>query len=232
MKRLRILKNIVVVVASICIYVFDALNRVGIDVRISYVKYPLVWLRHYLRGSGEDMIVPQKIVDDAYNAFINTISVHGGYDDPSYCLYSSTLYVGRGFYSRPVLFYLVGGFTFSMERIDDENIVFKAVDRYDWHPTEYGEFFTSPLGHGILCRVLCAVLGFVFGRQYFGNENSVTGEYGISNRLWFDMLQVGAKEFDSIIESSAFNEYDVWTDITDRCRELDRDDDEDYDDEN
>lgn len=226
MKRLSILRVMIIAIASVCVCVFNVLDRAGISVRISYVKYPLIWLRHYLRGSGEDLIVPRKIVDDAYAAFIQTIAAHGGYEDPSYCLYSSTLYVGRGFYSRPVLFYLVGGFTFAMERVGDNKVVFKSVDRYDWHPTEDGAFFTSPLGHGIVCRVLCAVLGFMFGRKYFGNEDSVTGEYGISNRLWFDMLQVGAKEFDSIIESSAFREYDVWTDVTERCRELDRDDDE------
>lgn len=163
----------------------------------SKYKYPCKWLLHYLKGSGKDLEVNKEIVLEAKEAFINTIkyeeedsSIYG-----THCLYSSTLYNGKGFYNRPVLFYLVGGFSFNLE----DNGTIKATDRYDWHSTDNGEYFTSPLGGGKFAKTVVSILGLIFGKEYFVVDAFPCYQHGISNKLWEDFKEIGAKEFNTNI---------------------------------
>lgn len=166
--------------------------------------YPTMWLSHYLNGSGETLVVPAEVMEQATPLFVNRC----GYLIDSYNgtnvvgLHHSTLYEGSGFHGRPSLFYLVGGFTYKVEAVTNGIHVY-GEDVYDWHPSEYGKYFTSPIGTN---KVVCTLAQIILG-SYFSSENSVTGEKGISNRLWEDFLKVGAQDFKSVFDHEyALNE--------------------------
>ena len=192
--KLRMLKAIFMVA-------FKILSRTK-----SKLALPAKWLLHYLRGSGEDMAAPSHVVREAVSAISLAVVYHarnamacsaGDIKSGRYCLNHSTLYKGCGFYGRPTLFYLVGGFSFTYE---DGTV--KGVDRYDWHPTASGEYFTSPLGSSWWMNLIVRCAGVVFGRQYFVANGFPSGETGISNRLWEAFELVGAKPFNTIVELS------------------------------
>src|SRR5699024_2260769 len=113
-----------------------------------------------------------------------------------YCLSHSTLYKGRGFYNRPTLFYLLGGFSFEAIKTS-KGIAIIGEDIYDWHPTQEGNYFTSPLGNNVIINLLVKLMGIIFGGEYFVSNGFPSGEAGISNKLWADFEKVGAKPFKS-----------------------------------
>lgn len=176
---------------------------------VKKLRLPMIWLRHYIWGSGKAMQVPTQIVQDAHDVFItavcNCLSAEPWDEVPDfrkddrilgskYMVYHSTLYEGAGFEGRPTLFYLLGGFTFLFRR----DGAVSGKDHYDWHPREDGKYFTSPLGNQWWMHGVIVLLQKVFSSDWFclpGDENSITGEAGISNRLWDDLHLVGARPF-------------------------------------
>lgn len=182
--KLRILRVMIIVALKIII-----------TLSTNKLKLPMRWLLHYLIGSGHALIVPKSTINACCDTISNVIK-RDGYVKGSHCIDSSTLYDGRGFEGRPSLFYLVGGFTFNINTIQGR-ICLSGVDRYDWHPVQEGNYFTSPLGHGRLILTLVKVLAFVFGKEYFPINGFPSSEAGISNKLWEDFSLVGAREFTS-----------------------------------
>lgn len=196
--KLRIIKYAVLVIGGGVI----TAAKCGVKAAKPF-ELPLKWLLHYISGSGKALQVPIETVKAAKSALFEAIRSHnkvvtGKY----YCLYHSTLYEGAGFYGRPTLFYLVGGFTFLFRR----DYTFSGKDQYDWHPNENGEYFTSPLGEGKWAIFFMAFLDLVFGNNWFIVGGFPSGQAGISNKLWDDLHLVGAKPFWSF-----FDKYDILT---------------------
>lgn len=169
-------------------------------------ELPLKWLHHYIEGTGEDMVVPYKTVLEAKSAFDKAIvadNYNHLYDtlEGRYCVNSSVLYEGSGFADRPPLFYLLGGFSFTVSKVEYDGTAYAVVsgtDHYDWHAAdEEGHYYTSPLGDGNIIKAMLSIAGKLFGEQYFPLEGWPMKEAGISNQLWEDLKLVGAKEFDS-----------------------------------
>jgi hypothetical protein len=152
------------------------------------------WMYHYLKGRGGTQTVPFKWVDQSSGMFDR---ISDG-QDGQYCVDSTVLYEGAGFGSRPELFYMIGGFTFHIERLDTEHVRIEFTDVYDWHPapSDYDEeenWFTTPLPH------LFATVGrFIFGDFYFPEWGFPMGQEGVSNAFWCDLAHDGAKEFTSV----------------------------------
>ena len=187
-------------------------------IKAGVMKDQLKWLRHYVAGKGTDIEVPASAIVEAKKTFQRAI-VHCwtngsvGYSDypywigegsslkdRDYCVYHSMLYDGIGFGKKPVLFYLVGGFTFHL----NEDGTVSGKDVYDWHPDTNGGYFSSPLGNANhKLDWFYKGLDKIFGNDWFSNNN-ITGVYGISNKLWCDMAEVGAKAF-----TSYFNDVEV-----------------------
>lgn len=201
--KLRILRAVILAVSTAVIVA----AKIGVKAAQPF-EYPLIWLRHYVWGSGKAMHVPDHLVQQAKEAFRETLNRYYAYegwdsyapdrssDDPFgayHCLYHSTIYEGSGFYNRPTLFYLLGGFTFLLRR--DGKV--SGKDHYDWHPTKDGKYFTSPLGTGKVAAICMAIADKVFGHEWFVVGGFPSGEHGISNKLWDDLRLVGAREFNS-----------------------------------
>lgn len=155
------------------------------------LEYPCKWMLHYLEGSGNPLKVPNHLVRGAFSAIREGSSRWGGG-----CIYSSTLYEGVGFWNRPTLFYLVGGFSYKVETS------LTAKDVYDWHPVkgEDGEdfFFLSPVGRKWLLLPLWKVLSFLLRDDTLFVIRGK--ECCISNKLWMQLEAYGAKPFVSSIE--------------------------------
>lgn len=131
MKKLCILR--VLIIAVFNSFLFAMANMPVWMKQFEFVRkgfklvWPIYWLRHYLRGTGKALRVPEFIVKEAEEVFLAAIKesndsycrgpVLGGYSSLKYrpyCVYHSTLYEGAGFHGRPTLFYLLGGFTFRL----------------------------------------------------------------------------------------------------------------------
>lgn len=217
MEKLYILRVLIIAALTTAISIFSALRNVGIKGGAVRLEYPMRWLRHYLIGSGKSVEVPSWIVKEGANAMKVAIEKaniyyedqYYGFDPYAdkyegllrpYCVYHSTLYEGSGFYGRPILFYLLGGFTFRLYYKNGQFMV-SGKDHYDWHSTVANDgshqYFTSPLGSSKFMVLIVYLMGKLFGDQYFVPEGFPMGEAGISNRLWEDMKKVGAKEFNS-----------------------------------
>ena len=232
MKKLYILKVIIIAALTAAITVFFVFRKVGIKGGIVRLEYPMRWLRHYLIGSGESIEVPSWIVKEGTNAMKVAIEeANIAYEDQfegfdpyankyegllrPYCVYHSTLYEGSGFYGRPILFYLLGGFTFRLYYNSKNNqFMVSGKDHYDWHSIVADDgsrqYFTSPLGSSKFMVLLVYLVGKIFGDEYFVTEGFPMGEAGISNRLWEDMKKVGAKEFNSyFVNQQIYIIYDI-----------------------
>ena len=147
---------------------------------------PVKWLKHYAVGSGKTLLIPAWVISQAEDSFY--LAQERGYcDKENIFLHSSTLYDGVGFQNRPVLFYLVGGCT---GRLCQGRLI--LTDRYDWHPTKEGKYFTSGLGFS---PKVDKVLHFLLGEEYYPLQGFPMGHPGISNQLWADLVEVGAKPF-------------------------------------
>lgn len=219
MKKLYILRVIIISALTTVISIFSVFRKAGIKEGIVRLEYPMRWLRHYLIGSGKSIEVPSWIVKEGTNAMKVAIEeANIAYEDQfegfdpyankyegllrPYCVYHSTLYEGSGFYGRPILFYLLGGFTFRLYYNSKNNqFMVSGKDHYDWHSTVADDgshqYFTSPLGTSKFVVFLVHLVGKIFGNEYFVTEGFPMDEAGISNRLWEDMKKVGAKEFNS-----------------------------------
>lgn len=188
------------------LYILRVIFIIGITIVMPFsgkLHYPLKWLRHYIIGSGKAMNVPSGLVHEAFSALCYAGGADNYGDSPLYlkgqsgrfCVNHSTLYEGHGFYNRPTLFYLLGGFSFTAE-LD----MLVGEDHYDWHSDENGNYFTSPLGDSKVILKLLKIAGAIFGTEYFTLCGFPSGEAGISNKLWEDLQFVGAKPFDSYFE--------------------------------
>lgn len=171
------------------------------------LHYPVKWLNHFLKGSGRRMRVPDKLVHQAHSAMRRAVQ----YDDygtiglyGKWCVNHSTLYEGSGFYSRPTLFYLLGGFTFKTYEGENNQVMVSGEDYYDWHSTEDGDYFTSPLGDSKWMLKIIQIMDKIFGNDLFVIYGWPCGNAGISNKLWEEMYKVGAKSFYSYFEGVPF----------------------------
>jgi hypothetical protein len=179
------------------------------------ISIPAAWMLHYLLGSGKSQRVPRALAREGlvsalagkarweewgsvYNGFVNIKSVD---------------YDGRGFADRPTLFYLVGGFTMRVKAWGE--LTMSGMDVYDWHGNDEGRYYVSPVGTP---NWVLNVLDFLTGRnEYFIHEKntycSITGEVGISNKLWMALEWVGAKPF--VTKFSTTISWEDWWKITD-----------------
>lgn len=116
----------------------------------------------------------------------------------------STDYDHVGFYGRPELFYLVGGFGWEVNDVGDEVVIY-AEDIYDWHPVCNGGdtwYFVSPLPISLnwtkYSNLFLKINEFI-GCTAF--SPSFDGNVGISNCFW-DWLNdfKDDKSFTSIME--------------------------------
>ena len=186
---LRIMFIVSLSVASIC----------TLFVKKEY-HYPVRWLLHFLLGSGKDIKVPDYIVVGAKSALeramrdndYSNIKLSG-----MYCVNHSTLYEGSGFHGRPTLFYLLGGFSFYY---DEATSRVSGHDYYDWHSNNDGNYFTSPLGEGVVMTTIVKIMGKLFGEDLFVTNGWPSGETGLSNKLWEEFYKVGAKSFNSVFD--------------------------------
>ena len=224
MKKMKTLRMVMIAVLTLAwVGTFFVKKRYHLPVR---------WLLHYLIGTGKPMRVPERLLQPAASALNEAIRADL-YNDADafdtngkgrFCVYSSILYDGYGFSERPSLFYLLGGFTFKMYNaswLPDGWVLVSGNDTYDWHPNKQGFYFDSPLGNNVLVVKVVKFLERVFGNEYFheGDPESCNRDnVCISNKLWCDMKEYGAKEF-----VSYFN--NVVVDLRE-----DYDDDEDYED--
>jgi len=162
------------------------------------------WMYHYLTGRGSDMEVKVHLLEQVKSTLLEVVDEYDlclGWDrfeedGVEYVVNwhhfnHSTLYPGAGFYGRPELFYLVGGFTFQSLWIEDVCQSLYLKDEYDWHPNPEGWYFGSPLPIPWLIKAL----GWVFGEKYFNMHCMPSMQCGISNELWHDLEYVGAKPF-------------------------------------
>lgn len=178
--------------------VVDAASRMKEKVENMGWQYPLKWLLHYLEGEGTDLLVPNNVVEDASVAFTAAINNDVRFeksassiwrDGSNFYVNHSLMYGVDGFEDKPILFYLLGGFTFHLNA--DHSIY--AEDVYDWHPNkgEEKEYFSSPLGEEF--GELFALLNQMFPYNWFTEDGDV------SNKFFSDMELVGAKPFTSKI---------------------------------
>lgn len=192
--KARLWKIKICCVAAFTAIIIADIATLGRIKKVRALRYPTQWLLHYILGSGKDLTVPKKVMKQACPLFESKCGafVKAEEEKNTVCIYSSTIYEGSGFHGRPSLFYLVGGFTYTVE-IEGSGVCVKLSDHYDWHANPDGRYFTSPIGTG---KVISKIATLIFG-DYFSSDNSVTGEIGISNKIWEDLKLIGAKEFDT-----------------------------------
>lgn len=201
-----------------------------------HYHYPVEWLLHYLKGSGKAKEVPNKLFQQADSAMARAIIANFYLEEKycskaRYCVHHSTLYEGSGFANRPSLFYLVGGFTFTLIKPKwlydyDGWFLVSGHDVYDWHANEQGFYFDSPLGSNFIMKVIVKLLGKIYGEEYFHVSNDGINENNacLSNKLWETFAQYGAKAFTSYWKNVVidFSHFNFW-------RYSEDDDYEDYD---
>ena len=186
-----------------------------------------LWLAYYLEGSGTLLGVPAHVVQAIQKTLAGlwmegeaidhrSVCSDGPVDAALVCLGHSTLYEGSGFEGRPEAFYVVGGFTYHVvANYLVGTVTVNGFDEYDWHPQVTEEFddeslswvtrefwFTSPVPAKL--HVAARIAAKVFGNEYFVHDVRYDGavSWGVSNRLWADLVQVGAKPFTSVIHHS------------------------------
>jgi len=160
---------------------------------------PAAWMLHYLLGSGKSKRVQRRIAQEGLLSALKGKYMYNHWDEilSGYEGISSVDYDGRGFVNRPTLFYLVGGFTMRIKAWD--RLTLTGSDTYNWHGDDEGRYYVSPVRFP---NWVLKVLDFVTGRnEYFIHSRnsycSITGEVGVSNKLWMAMEWVGARPFTS-----------------------------------
>ena len=103
--KLQVLRWAIITFASIVISVWRLLGSKE-DSKLARIAIPLIWLRHYLLGSGKDLRVPDRYCYGALSVF------NGGHVEHS-------MYQGSSFYENPILFYILGGFSYEFQEKDD-----------------------------------------------------------------------------------------------------------------
>lgn len=186
-------------------------------------KQRFQWLFHYLQGTGRPLHLPGEVITGAQETLarlwaatapeVLTGELPGQHFKNNVLLGHSTEYAGAGFQGRPEAFYTVGGFHYTVEvsqRCAGGKVELTGEDVYDWHAiteerwdeesysyvtTE--QWYTSPFPAQLGWLVKLAAK--VFGSEYFVVGGWPMGEAGISNRLWADLAQVGARPFTTVI---------------------------------
>jgi len=182
----------------------------------THYHYPVEWLLHYLKGTGKAKEVPPFLFQRAASAIANAMAYKNDgymYDKPGskikYCLFHSTLYEGRGFADRPSLFYLIGGFSFTiikprsgwLDMLSEDCFLISGSDVYDWHPNAQGFYFDSPLGNNIVIKWAVLLLGKIYGEEYFHISTDAgvnEGNACLSNKIWETLGKYGAKSLHRI----------------------------------
>ena len=147
------------------------------------------WMAHYLSRKGG-------VMDAAQHCNGLTLEDLAWAWECNDSLVESTTYRERGFYGRPELFYLVGGFNFTVD-FAGETVNVVASDIYDWHHhiNSYEEpmWYASPIPRIPVSWVwpLNDFLGHTFFQESFG------GDFGVSNYLWW---WLDGKPFTTIVE--------------------------------
>lgn len=189
-------------------------------------KQRFQWLFHYLRGSGQPLHLPGEVITGVQQTLarlwaatapeVLTGELAGQHFENNVLLGHSTEYAGRGFSGRPEAFYTVGGFHYTVkvsQRCAGGMVELKGEDVYDWHVVTSerwdeescsyvttSEWYTSPFPAKLGWLVQLAAK--VFGSEYFVVGGWPMGEAGISNRLWADLAEVGARPFTTVIRHS------------------------------
>lgn len=167
--------------------------------KVEGYHYPLVWLEHFLQGSGQPLEIPRELVEEALWGFTRCMREPSPWEKSQHPglrgvleVYHSTEYEGGGFLNRPQLFYLVGSFKGLW--FEDQTLVIE--DLYDWGAEpQSGQFFCSALPFQ-LPRWIHESLNKALGDSYYPLEGFPMGEPGVSNQLWFDLQKQGlAKPF-------------------------------------
>ena len=188
--KLKVIRATIIISSSIIILMWRLLGSKE-DSKLARIAIPLIWLRHYLLGSGKDLRVPDRYCYGALSVFKQALDT-GGHVEHS-------MYQGSSFYEKPILFYILGGFSYEFQEKDGV-VTIKGTDCYDWHPVKVGEMELYPFTPLHLSSRLFKTV-FLATQKIFGDEYFVSSsEFGISDKLWHDMLQVGAKEFNSTFE--------------------------------
>lgn len=148
----------------------------------------------YLIGNGEDIHLPIN-----YGVDINFWTDKFNHDIRKWGVWRpvhSTNYDKFGFYGRPELFYMVGGFEYR-SYFYENYIYITAIDKYDWHHTSDNDgepfYFASPLPISLkwekyedICFDINNFLGVIILQEGFD------GTVYISNQFW---EWLGGKEF-------------------------------------
>jgi len=176
------------------------------------------WLRHYLLGSGKELVLKGWLEDEAHNhitwKWVEESKRNGFAPRMGAMPFSSTEWDGLGFWGRSELFYLVGGLTYKVSHQEDGDFRFFFEDVYDWHPVIEGrdEWYCSPVAAmpasiwSLLKRIDPIISSwFVHGEMPY--ERVEINTISISNKLWADMLHVGAKEFRTTWSSAVSAEW-------------------------
>jgi hypothetical protein len=148
----------------------------------------------------------------------------------------STEYDSSGFYGRPELFYLVGGFSYDINVVDDK-VVVDAVDVYDWHHMRnYNgdtRYFVSPLPFKLEWSKfggMFMVLNTIIGCTAF--SESFDGTVGISNCLWDWMGEFQDKGVFTSVMRWEFDVYEFDVMYNDYKNRREDDEYDEYDDNN
>lgn len=193
------MKGLILSLVRVIIAIMLGLSeRIGI--KGGYYKYPLMWLKHFLEGSGQPLEVPEQLVLEALKGFGGTdVREPSDWEKSQYPglrgvleVYHSTSYEGGGFLGRPPLFYLIG--CFKALWYEDNSLVIE--DLYDWgkEPSS-GQYYCSELPVDLPWWVH-KLLNVLLGKEYYPMEGWPMGQPGVSNKLWHDMQELGlAKPF-------------------------------------
>jgi len=174
------------------------LASIAITAKYLVRKERWTWMVHFLIGDGSPLRLPRGIILEHLHLLLAQVTVakkKGAVTQDKNTLRvtfenSPQTFGTPGFWGKPELFYLVGGFTFTLHYKTKGRVTLHGVDRYDWHPWPSGEWAISPFP----CRFLLNIAGKLFGNEYFSED-------GISNKLWADLVtHANCKEFNSILE--------------------------------
>jgi len=134
------------------------------------------WLFHYLLGSGKNLSLPKKCIEEAKEVLLSAM-YEKQIADGNICVGDSRYYNGVGFMNKPTLFYLVGGFTAQLVQSNDCANYYKIEDVYDWHPNTNGVWAWSATP---LPRFFGKILSKFFPDLFSAGDCCMA----VSNKLW------------------------------------------------
>ena len=189
-------------------------------------KWAALWLHYYLGGRGGKLLVPTETVYEVLPSLLwlgeKTHNKIVYYETYTIYFHNTTYYEGFGFEGRPSLFYMIGCFTARVKQLNSNKISVLIKDVYDWHPSvrytvssddtlyrEYQEWMDDQEWSSIQVWYTCTfkfptfihrMLNYLLGDEYYPLEGFPSNLPGVSNKLWEDLKEVGAKPFTSIIK--------------------------------